>query len=274
MNKFWNLSSLDTTFSVKEYIGFTCENDLHEYKEPWFLGHIDMKTIAICPYCGQKAKLRIDLATIKYWRTTRDAVSIDTPVQPDFKLVTERHEYCEHAAMVDVFMHFNGVKPYKKPPEGETCEIKFGPEVPGVMAPYFAANVGLKAVMQCFPVCRIEGKRFVPVHNVYLLTYFLPDRNELQDIGKWQQWYEVLKGTRKTLFFDIYEKIEPYQTFGRILRKVDNNLGPYVERGDLYWMADNNFEEIFTHDVQAFPFKGITGRTEEIDFSDYGYGEY
>ncbi len=272
-NTLWNKSCLDSGYTVAEYLEFlkSVSNSIEYSDSYWQQEHFSMKTIALCPYCGLPNRVRLDLSSIKYWSASR--TSIDIP-KPGSKLKARYFDFCEHAAITDCFIHFNGYEPQRNPPDGKSFHSRFGPEVPGVFSPYFKADFGLKAVMTCLPLCRIEENEFVPRYKLYVLSYFLPERNPMIDLQPGQNdWRALLKGAWKRLD-DTYFKVLPEATTlnGYVFENVDRELEKYVEKKLLYWMGNDDFKNIYTGDLEAFPFKGIQGRTEELNFRMHGYG--
>ncbi len=273
----WNLTLLDPDIKVDEYI--YCVKDSpppymrSRIETKWALEHLSKKVVAVCPFCGFQNRYRFDLCTMKFWGFDREHVILCTPLVQE-KPEGELFNYCEHTALLDVFFHFNGIEPYPQPPEGATKRSDFGPEVPGVMKEYLDAGLGMKAVISRLPVCRIENKKFVPRHYAYVISYFISLQNKNIDFRK----MGVLN--KKMLFekiIGVHSRVESYSRPGFIIRKVDFNLEPYVKRGDLYWMDSDNVKKCFTSDLGSFPFKGINGRREDIDFDSLdlaGHGIY
>ncbi len=270
----WNLSLLDSGFTPQEYIYYVTKYrsgpGIPRTESKWYLDHISKKVIAVCPFCGFKNRYRFDLCTMKYWTFPRESLSLSSPTVIE-ELEGLEHHYCEHATLLDVFLHLNGIEPYRDPPEGRTRLADLGPEVPGVMKEYLDAGLGLKAVITCLPICRIEEDKFVPVHKAYILTYFLPERNYKLDCRGVNR---APTGARSKLFHEIYPKVEPWARFGFIIQDVDMYLDPYVERGDLHWMENNNFNKAFAKDLARFPFKGIEGRRENLHLFDFNWGGF
>lgn len=123
--------------------------------------------------------------------------------------------------------------------------VKPGPEIPFVV-PRILAREGLVAVLSQVPV---------GPHTGYAITYFAPDpvRLDLPRINTWGSNLYVVRRPGQTPGWDTTVDWCP---------EWDFDLGPWIQRGLLAWIAPGDDTLTLRHDVAGCPYLGLEGHIE------------
>ncbi len=236
----FNLELLKIELSPLRYIWL---KDSVRNPETYFPG-LPTYTIARCPMCQVENTEKLDTYSLRQW----PGVNAYQGKSVWGYNAIERH--CEHFALVQAFVNFHG-----RPPT-ETLST-FGPEVPHVIGHLLEhAPLDCQAVIHALPICRLERQMprfwprwsFVPRYTLFLVSYFSPRPKDVHS---------------RAMSFNA-PHFEP--GYGRAFYALPDgrahwwDLTKWVEAGQLHWMAGPHLD-LYTHDVEAFPYGGIEGRT-------------
>jgi hypothetical protein len=198
-----------------------------------FLNQLPAYTFARCPFCSVENVERLNTYSAYGWSVSYGRAVFNS------RLVVH---HCNHFTLVQSFFHFHGIWP---------AEAKglFGPEVPHVIGHLLESDRCL-AVIHALPICRIEDQAFVPRYTLFMVSYFSERPEEAYDA--------VIK-------FSV-DYVEPGVAW--VFIPPPNScehwwhLGQWVSTGQLFWVDGNDPAlGIRTHDISAFPYIDITGRT-------------
>lgn len=290
-------------FTIEEYV---VERDRRPgvfYESEWYTKHIPLLTIAQCPYCKVDFSVRIDVNSLAYWNSSRKigASGIRFVASRNFNLHKCDHllyKCCEHLFLLDSFLNFRG-KDYhihlneKRHP---LTNKEFYSEVPGLMADYMNAKIGvftkedvettelsrgqyslterlvvpyyqkkklqeekvpIKAVLSHQPICQIKNRQFNESLDAYFVSYFVPESNDALLQGAQFRWNNP-DAIYHTL--DVISYFHDSNLYGTLPQNIDFDLLKYVQRGDLLWLQEGNLHG--KEDIDLFPYSNIKGRKE------------
>lgn len=265
MSQVWNRHIVDPVVPVDDYLKQV--ND-HDYRKPAFLVReffheiFPLTRIAQCPLCRQETRVRIDMLSIKRWRSDKDTNGDFFKLArfEDFATSSRDHVTCVHYFAVDVFIAFNGQLPEKCVEELDVSR-EFGPEKPYVMGELVDRFHSLCAVIHAVPICRIRGARYLPTYTAFLVSYYAEER-ELWDIKGFvaatkEIPYSYLVSPRET---GVDRNGNPFSEWW--------DLESYARRKRLLWLEPETRDlPLSSIDERPFPFKGLTGRDYPIHVS-------
>ena len=209
-------------------------------KEYW--GKLPKFVLAKCPLCGAEHTDKIDLHTTTLVKGSK----VDHSLFYFYK--APPYKGCDHLVRMATFINFNGQKP-----EG----VYLGSEVPYVTDCLFPDEIDESyAVINAFPLCRIEGDKFVPAYTWYILTYYgrEPDKLRVLKVPEWA-------GMFRPVLYNVDEAWEHRD-------KKIFDLKYWVEQGRLFWMDEEKGKTILRNDPKTFPYVNIEGYVENMVFKD------
>ncbi len=133
---------------------------------PWW-DSIPYYTYALCPFCKQPCRERINTASLFGWHSPWDLT------QRIYEVSKHLHEYeypawCPHYGGVHVFLNLHG-----QPPPYDSFSTEG--EVPYITPWLVPDDVPSRVILWGMPICTIVGDAFVPTYTVFTLTYFSHD---------------------------------------------------------------------------------------------------
>jgi hypothetical protein len=231
----FNLHLLQIELSVEEYQQLA-ELRFSFRPEP-FLNRLPAYVIARCPICSIENVEGLNTYSLHDWDMTSGESVFD------YRLIVH---HCEHFALAQAFINFHGVWPAE-------AEGMLGSEVPHVIGHLLEKRRCL-AVIHALPICRIEDDAFVPRYTLFIISYFSKSPKKAYDA---------------VITFNV-DYVEPGVAWP-FIPPPDGcehwwNLRHWVSAGKLFWVdGDGPALGIQTHDTDAFPYGGITGRTQPYE---------
>lgn len=189
--------------------------------------------IARCPICLEKNIEKLDTYSMQNWR-----IAVGKAVFDHRTIV----HYCKHFTLVQTFFHFHNIWPAE-------ARGMLGPEVPHVIG-HLLENGWCRAVIHALPVCRIEDHDFVPRYTIFMVSYFSEQPEDA---------YQTV------IRFNV-DYVEPGVAWPFIAPpdgyELWWDLNHWVSAGQLLWLDSHDPEfGIRTGDIDAFPYRNISGRT-------------
>ncbi len=229
---------LEKYYRIK--MGYTVPNWGKAEEEFW--RKLPETVLAKCPICGAEHTDRIDLHTT--------AIVDGSRVDASQLLFFRTHPYsgCKHWVRTISFINLNGEVPQR--------DVFFGSEVPYVTDYMFPPNIQESyAVINAFPLCKIEEGKFKPTYTLYLLTYYGTDPTKLRDLKNLPEgeWFSP------PVLYSVDEAWENRD-------KKIFDLKYWVEQGRLFWIDEEDGKTILRNDPETFPYVNIKGYVEKMMF--------
>jgi len=200
--------------------------------------------LAKCPICDADHSDRLDLHT-----TVLISSSVDVR-----QLLFYRHPPytgCKHLVRTALFINLNNNTPQRR--------LFVNSEVPYITDCMFPTDIPESyAVINAFPLCRIEGDKFVPTYTLFILAYYGEEPNKLFKL-KEPDW----EGLYRPVLYSVDEAWKNRE-------KKIFDLKHWIERGRLFWLDEKNGEAILRNDADAFPYINIEGYVEKMIYEDGG----
>jgi len=240
----FNLRLLQTSLTVKEYSNYS--DDLYRtLRLPEYQQSLPEYLIARCPICSTEIIERLDTYSLKYWPGLQYEGGRSVP---GGNIVRQ----CEHFALVQPFINFNGLIPYEAAALDSFFKDgnEFGPEVPHVIGYLLEKGRDCLAVIHALPVCRIEGEAFVPRYTMFMVSYF--SHHKPEDVRDDMKWFGNIG------YMEVQVDI-----FSEPPDGTDHwwDLKRWLADGLLYWVDGNDPGlGLRTRDPEAFPYGEVRGR--------------
>ena len=224
--------------------------------------------IARCPLCDATYTGQLDTYSLRYW------------VRPEHgkRVFTEFAETigCNHFVRTHQFINLNDLLPTEL-----NCQKTLGSEVPYVHPFWLPDDVRSYAVMHALPICRPEGRRFVPRYSLYAITYYSEDPAEMLK-RRWEPtagWNQPLASRKH------YDPDDAWDLATRPTLMTPRNFPDQEEIFDLLrWVRAGKLQWLDPHDpdlslrtgpVEAFPYANIRGcKKQRVFYQDGQVGMY
>ena len=204
-----------------------------------FARKLPLYTVAICPFCVQENIEHLYVYGLGAWTTN----------SPNQHVGTFRSRgtafHCEHFVLAQTFLEYV---------DTEQNNTRFIPAKPYVYG-YLLEENKAQAVIHALPVCEYIDNRYVPVHTLFMMTYFSETAEEVyQSIG--HTAIERMPAPESSTWLVV----------PRIGKGEDHwkNLSHWVELGLLHWVdasqskvAKDGLSRLRTKDVESFPYKNF-----------------
>ena len=235
----FNIHLLNTKLTVDE-LSVIYKGARSYTKGAEFVRKLPLYTVAICPFCTQENVEHLYIYGPSTWPST------GSPSQYVGMFGRKGFAFhCEHFVLAQNFLKYIDVK---------QDSIKFIPSEPYVYGYLLEQNMA-QAVIHALPVCEYIDNRYVPVHTLFMMTYFSETAEEVyQSIG--HTAIERMPAPESSTWLIV----------PRIYKNEDHwkNLSLWVERGLLYWVdasqakaAKDGLSRLRTKDVENFPYKNL-----------------
>jgi len=178
--------------------------------------------VARCPHTGAVVHHSVDTGGIDgpWWR-------YESPLRPPEELPS-------------TFFAFTGALRLADPLPKLDWLVKPGPEAPFVVRRLLLLE-GMKAVVSALPVGGWDG---------WAITYFSDRPRTVERFNDWGASRYWVDGGRGVEWSSVSEDAEP----------IDFELGPWIERGSLQWIAPGDAEMRLQSTTAGCPYLGLPGR--------------
>ena len=200
-----------------------------------YVRRLPMYTVAICPICQKENIEHLDTYSSRYWVLGRSPGKVINCLGPESIAY-----HCEHFALGQSFLG------YFDPSFQKIILKPMQPYVYGVLLEQNKAQ----AVIHALPICDFVENQYVPLHTLYMFTYFSENgRSTYQDIKTLA--INRIRATEATTWL-----ITPHAG-----QNEDHwyDLSYWVERGLLHWVDASHAKEagdgkslLKTNDPEAF----------------------
>jgi len=202
-----------------------------------YVQQLPVYTVAICPICHKENIEHLHTYSSRYWVLSRSPGKAISYLGPESIAY-----HCEHFALGQAFLG------YFDPSFKKIILKPMQPYVYGVLLEQNKAQ----AVIHALPICDYVDKQYVPLHTLYMFTYFSENgKSTYQDIGT-----VAIRRVRAT-------EAATWLIVPHIKKSEDHwyNLLYWGERGLVYWVDATNANEagdgksvLKTNDPETFPY--------------------
>lgn len=208
------------------------ERDLLELRER-YLTTLPRVLLARCPFSGAEAHHSLDTASLHglWWRADRPVRPLEEAVPPTWLAMT-------------------GALSLAQPTEATRFLVRPGPAVPGVL-PRLLGHESVAAVVSEVLVGR---------HRGFALTYFEEQASGVPPVNTWgASAYRVVEDGGGVLEAKLPATDDEF----------DFELGPWIERGKLSWIAPGDETAELRSDINGCPYLDLDG-TRETQYLEGG----
>jgi cytohesin len=206
--------------------------------------------LARCPICGGRVHEAVDTFSLSGpgwwlsesrgfgWYGRQIKMPVDGKMPPNHRNRLSEPSYqteCDHVQAVTYNVNLNNVFPDDVSPLGY---VIIGSEPPQVLRPFMEQS-GSYAVIHAMPVGRLDDETWQPWYTVYFSTYFHEKPYTLQ---------QALGGDPA----DLVHFFWPHH-------KLDFNLQPWLEKGQLYWLDPATPDFSLAQPPKPFPYPDVPG---------------
>lgn len=203
--------------------------------------------IARCPFCNKEYVSLIDTHSIFEWWTG---------VESHKSVFTSSYQTigCSHFVAVQTFLNLNGLFPFERNYFSNKCG-----DVPIITPELFFKDLRTHAVIHSLPICRIEGKEFVPRYTIYTITYYSENSESAYDRAMDIKYPPELMKQQLELD-DGYSPGYLFSSSTRArLQPLVRDLRSWVLKGNLFWLDLHDPNLPLSNNLEAFPYQNIQG---------------
>ncbi len=201
------------------------ERDLLELRDQ-YLATLPRVLLARCPFSGAEARHSLDTTGLDglWWRYERPVRPAEEPVPPTWLAMT-------------------GAVSLAQPVEATPFLVRPGPAVPGVL-PRLLESDAVRAVVSEVPVGH---------HRGFAVTYFEERPSDVSPVNTWgASAYRVLEEGGRALEASLPALDD----------ELDFELGSWIERGKLSWIAPGDETAELHDDLEGCPYLDLEGTRE------------